>query len=115
MAVVPDGRASTTGYRVRERFPAWTLLELDLERVDLLVGGDDALGEREVRVEQRRRRAGHRRPHEPGHLDHAVAELGQLAVEVLTHPGSSSSSCCAAARPCGCRRPGRSQRTAIGG
>jgi 23S rRNA pseudouridine1911/1915/1917 synthase len=30
MAVVPDGRASTTGYRVRERFPAWTLLELDL-------------------------------------------------------------------------------------
>lgn len=30
MAVVPDGRASTTGYRVRERFPRWTLLELDL-------------------------------------------------------------------------------------
>jgi 23S rRNA pseudouridine1911/1915/1917 synthase len=30
MAVVPDGRASTTGYRVRERFPGWTLLELDL-------------------------------------------------------------------------------------
>ena len=30
MAVVPDGRASTTGYRVHERFPAWTLLELDL-------------------------------------------------------------------------------------
>lgn len=30
MAVVPDGRASTTGYRVRERFPEWTLLELDL-------------------------------------------------------------------------------------
>jgi 23S rRNA pseudouridine1911/1915/1917 synthase len=30
MAVVPDGRASTTGYRVRERFTAWTLLELDL-------------------------------------------------------------------------------------
>jgi 23S rRNA pseudouridine1911/1915/1917 synthase len=30
MAVVPDGRAATTGYRVRERFPAWTLLELDL-------------------------------------------------------------------------------------
>jgi 23S rRNA pseudouridine1911/1915/1917 synthase len=30
MAVVPDGRASTTGYRVRERFPAWTLLEVDL-------------------------------------------------------------------------------------
>jgi len=30
MAVVPDGRASTTGYRVRERFARWTLLELDL-------------------------------------------------------------------------------------
>ncbi|HET9613433.1 MAG TPA: RluA family pseudouridine synthase [Candidatus Limnocylindrales bacterium] len=30
MAVVPDGRASTTGYRVRERFNGWTLLELDL-------------------------------------------------------------------------------------
>jgi 23S rRNA pseudouridine1911/1915/1917 synthase len=30
MAVVTDGRASTTGYRVRERFPGWTLLELDL-------------------------------------------------------------------------------------
>jgi 23S rRNA pseudouridine1911/1915/1917 synthase len=30
MAVVPDGRPAVTGYRVRERFPAWTLLELDL-------------------------------------------------------------------------------------
>jgi 23S rRNA pseudouridine1911/1915/1917 synthase len=30
MAVVADGRASTTGYRVRERFDGWTLLELDL-------------------------------------------------------------------------------------
>jgi 23S rRNA pseudouridine1911/1915/1917 synthase len=30
MAVVPDGRAATTGYRVRERFPDWTLLEVDL-------------------------------------------------------------------------------------
>jgi 23S rRNA pseudouridine1911/1915/1917 synthase len=30
MAVVPDGRASVTGYRVRERFTDWTLLELDL-------------------------------------------------------------------------------------
>jgi 23S rRNA pseudouridine1911/1915/1917 synthase len=30
MAVVPDGRKATTGYRVRERFSAWTLLELDL-------------------------------------------------------------------------------------
>jgi 23S rRNA pseudouridine1911/1915/1917 synthase len=30
MAVVNDGRVSVTGYRVRERFPGWTLLELDL-------------------------------------------------------------------------------------
>jgi len=30
MAVVPDGRPSVTGYRVRERFRGWTLLEVDL-------------------------------------------------------------------------------------
>ncbi len=30
MAVVPDGRPSVTGYRVRERFTNWTLLEIDL-------------------------------------------------------------------------------------
>ena len=30
MAVVPDGRPAVTGYRVRERFVGWTLLELDL-------------------------------------------------------------------------------------
>jgi 23S rRNA pseudouridine1911/1915/1917 synthase len=30
MAVVQNGRPSTTGYRVRERFAGWTLLELDL-------------------------------------------------------------------------------------
>lgn len=30
MAVVPDGRPSVTGYRVRERLPGWTLLEVDL-------------------------------------------------------------------------------------
>jgi 23S rRNA pseudouridine1911/1915/1917 synthase len=30
MAVVPDGRPAATGYRVRERFQAWTLLEMDL-------------------------------------------------------------------------------------
>jgi 23S rRNA pseudouridine1911/1915/1917 synthase len=30
MAVVPSGRAATTGYRVRERFRGWTYLELDL-------------------------------------------------------------------------------------
>ena len=30
MAVVTDGRAAVTGYRVRERFRDWTLLELDL-------------------------------------------------------------------------------------
>ena len=30
MAVVPDGREAVTGYRVKERFHGWTLLELDL-------------------------------------------------------------------------------------
>jgi 23S rRNA pseudouridine1911/1915/1917 synthase len=30
MAVVADGRASVTGYRVRERFAGWTLMEVDL-------------------------------------------------------------------------------------
>ena len=30
MGVVPDGRPATTGYRVRERYTGWTLLELDL-------------------------------------------------------------------------------------
>jgi 23S rRNA pseudouridine1911/1915/1917 synthase len=30
MAIVPDGRPAVTGYRVRERFRDWTLLELDL-------------------------------------------------------------------------------------
>ena len=30
MAVVADGRVAVTGYRVRERLPGWTLLELDL-------------------------------------------------------------------------------------
>jgi 23S rRNA pseudouridine1911/1915/1917 synthase len=30
MAVVADGRPSVTAYRVRERLPDWTLLELDL-------------------------------------------------------------------------------------
>jgi 23S rRNA pseudouridine1911/1915/1917 synthase len=30
MAVTPNGRPSITGYRVRERFAGWTLLELDL-------------------------------------------------------------------------------------
>ena len=30
MAVTPGGRDAVTGYRVRERLPGWTLLELDL-------------------------------------------------------------------------------------
>jgi 23S rRNA pseudouridine1911/1915/1917 synthase len=30
MAVTASGRAATTGYRVRERFEGWTLLEVDL-------------------------------------------------------------------------------------
>ena len=30
MAVVPDGREAVSGYRVRERFAGWTLLEVEL-------------------------------------------------------------------------------------
>ncbi|MCY7419726.1 MAG: RluA family pseudouridine synthase [Chloroflexi bacterium] len=30
MAIVPDGKEAITGYRVRERFALWTLLELEL-------------------------------------------------------------------------------------
>ena len=30
MGVMPDGRPAVTGYRVRERFAGWTLLEVDL-------------------------------------------------------------------------------------
>jgi 23S rRNA pseudouridine1911/1915/1917 synthase len=30
MSVIPDGRPSITGYRVKERFEGWTLLEVDL-------------------------------------------------------------------------------------
>ena len=56
MAVVADGRPSTTGYRIRERFAGWTLLELDLvtgrthqirvhlEAIDLPVCGDPVYG-----------------------------------------------------------------------
>jgi len=56
MAVVNDGRASTTGYRVRERFAGWTLLEVDLitgrthqirvhlEAIGHPIGGDPVYG-----------------------------------------------------------------------
>ena len=30
MAVVPDGREAISGYRVRERFAGWTLVEVEL-------------------------------------------------------------------------------------
>ncbi len=53
MAVVPDGRPATTGYRVRERFRDWTLLELDLVtgrthqiRVHLAAIGHPVAGDR---------------------------------------------------------------------
>jgi 23S rRNA pseudouridine1911/1915/1917 synthase len=56
MAVVPDGRPSVTGYRIRERFARWTLLELDLitgrthqlrvhlEAIDHPIAGDPVYG-----------------------------------------------------------------------
>ena len=56
MAVVPAGRPAITGYRARERFADWTLLEVDLhtgrthqirvhlEAVGLPVSGDSVYG-----------------------------------------------------------------------
>jgi 23S rRNA pseudouridine1911/1915/1917 synthase len=61
MAVVSGGRASVTGYRVRERFNGWTLVEVDLQtgrthqiRVHLAdlghpIAGDQAYGGRRHR------------------------------------------------------------------
>ena len=46
MAVVSDGRPATTGYRVRERFTGWTLLELrvHLEAIGHPIAGDPVYG-----------------------------------------------------------------------
>jgi hypothetical protein len=61
------------------------LLEVDLQPVDRLVGRDDALGQREVGVQQGRRRSPDRRPHPPRHLDQQVGDGLELLVELLPH------------------------------
>ena len=60
-------------------------LDLGGDRVDGLVAGDDALGEREVGVEQRLGRPVHRRADEPRHLDEVVADPVELLVVGLAH------------------------------
>ncbi len=61
------------------------LLELDLQGVDLLVRGDDALGQREVGVEQGDGGPVDRGADQSGHLDHLVGERVELLVELLAH------------------------------
>ena len=70
MAVVPDGRPSVTGYRVRERFADWTLLELDLvtgrthqirvhlDAIGHPVAGDPVYGDRDLAARTGRARIG---------------------------------------------------------
>jgi 23S rRNA pseudouridine1911/1915/1917 synthase len=89
MAVVTDGRASTTGYRVRERFPGWTLLELDLvtgrthqirvhlEAIGHPVAGDPVYGTGTSR----------RGPDVPGGLDRLFLHAWRLE---LTSPSSGA-------------------------
>ncbi len=75
-------------------------LQFALEVVDLLVGGDDALGELEVRVEHRRGGAPDRGADEPGHLDQALADRIELLVVRVPHRVSSLVTC-RSGRPAG--------------
>jgi len=67
------------------------VVELALQGVDLLVGGDDALGQTDVGVQQRGGRAGHRRAGQPGHLDQLVGGVVELLVEGVAHERAGSS------------------------
>ncbi len=60
-------------------------LQLPLEVVHLLVRGDHALGEMEVRVQHRRGGSADRGADEPGHLDQAVTDRVQLLVVRVPH------------------------------
>lgn len=75
------------------------LLDGYLQGVDLLVGGDDRLGQFEVGVQERTGSPVDCGPDQSGHLYHMFGEAGQFAMELLTHgrnlPG------CRERRPCG--------------
>ncbi len=62
-------------------------LGVAVERVHGLVVGDDALGQLEVGVEQRGRRAAHRRPDQVGHLDQRGGDGVELVVVGVAHAG----------------------------
>ena len=102
MAIVADGRPATTGYRVRERFPGWTLLEVDLVtgrthqiRVHLAALGHPVAGDSVYGTGTARRGAGGLRrlflhawrlelqAPSDGHLIRAVAPLPQDLDAVL--------------------------------
>ena len=108
MAVVNDGRPSTTGYRVRERFPGWTLLELDLItgrthqiRVHLDAIGHPIAGDPVYGTGTSRRGTGRPRAAVPARL----AARAQLAQPGRPDPGRrpscrrSSRACSPPARP----------------
>ena len=61
------------------------LIDLVADGVDEVVGLDDAFGEGEVGVEQRRRRPRHRGSDEPGHLDQPVGDPVEVLVERVAH------------------------------
>ena len=105
MAVVPDGRPSVTGYRVRERFAGWTLLELDLVtgrthqiRVHLDAIGHPVAGDPVYGTGTSRRGPGRARPAVPPRL----AARADLAVGRRTSSG----------RRRRCRRSSRRSSTA---